>query len=409
MKHAAERPLGGRIFTPGFIALVALIVAGVLLVLYRLFFGLGAVSAMNDSYPWGIWKPFNVVTLTGIAAGAYAVGMLTYIFNHGEYHPLVRSAIVAGAMGYTLAGTSVLIDLGRWWNLWVVFYPPVYNMNSVLLEVAICVMAYCIVLWIEVSPAVLEHWARAASGRLKHLAVRLLPPLKAALPFIVSLAILLPTMHQSSLGGLYMVTVTKLHPLWHTGWVSALFLLSCLTMGFGAVVIIENATDLAFHRRMNQKLLARMAVVPAALTFAYLALRFEDLAFSDKLHLLAKLDFYTAFFWLEIALFAVPAVMLVTSLRRHRGWLFLASILLVLAGAFYRFDTYLTAYMPVSGGKYFPSLGEILLSMSLVAAGIAVYVLLARSFPILSGVLARRSRAAGPAGEPGVAVNVSSR
>ena len=92
--------------------LVAIAMAGVLLVFYRLAFGLGPVSAMNDGYAWGIWKPLNVVTFTGIAAGAYGLGLLVYAFNRGEYHPLVRSAIMAGTMGYTLAGTSVLVDLG---------------------------------------------------------------------------------------------------------------------------------------------------------------------------------------------------------------------------------------------------------------------------------------------------------
>jgi Ni/Fe-hydrogenase subunit HybB-like protein len=155
MDHGHEAPLGGRILTPAMKFLLALAGLWVALVAVRLLFGLGAVSAQSDGYAWGIWKPLNVVTFTGIAAGAYAVGLVTYLFNRGEYHPLVRSAVTAGAMGYTLAGTSVLIDLGRWWNLWVIFWPPVWNLSSVLLEVALCVMAYTMVLWVEVAPSVL--------------------------------------------------------------------------------------------------------------------------------------------------------------------------------------------------------------------------------------------------------------
>lgn len=391
MSEHVERPLGGRILTPTFVALVALALAGIAVVIYRMFYGLGSVSAMSDSYPWGIWKPFNVVTLTGIAAGAYAVGILTYIFNRGHYHPLVRSALVVGAMGYTLAGTSVLIDLGRWWNLWVVFWPPIYNMNSVLLEVAICVMAYCIVLWIEVSPAVMEHWSKHGAGFLKNMSITLLPILKKSLPWVISLAILLPTMHQSSLGGLYMVTPTKLHGLWYTPWLSGLFLLTCLTMGFGSVVIIENLTDLIFHRRMDGALLARMSRVPAWVLLIFLGVRFGDLAVSGKLASLS-MDFYGAFFLAENLIFLIPALVLLSAkARQNRGVLFAMALLLVLGGAMYRFDVYLIAYMPVSGTRYFPSVGEILMSLALVATGVAFYVAMAKSFPILSGVLERRA------------------
>jgi Ni/Fe-hydrogenase subunit HybB-like protein len=198
--HALETPLGGRILTPAFKVMLALIAIWAATVAVRLFFGLGAVSAQSDGYAWGIWKPLNVVTFTGVAAGAFFVGILTYAFNKGEYHPLIRSAVMVGAMGYTLAGTSVLVDLGRWWNLWVVFWPPVWNLNSVLLEVALCVMAYCLVLWVEVMPTVLEKLEHAQSPRVAQISGMVLPVLRKVLPFVISLAILLPTMHQSSLG-----------------------------------------------------------------------------------------------------------------------------------------------------------------------------------------------------------------
>jgi Ni/Fe-hydrogenase subunit HybB-like protein len=388
MSHEVEKPIGGKIVTPGFLLLFAIIAAGALLVFYRLFFGLGSVSNQSDGYPWGIWKPLNVVTFTGIAAGAYAMGILAYVFNRWHYHGLIRSAIMVGAMGYTLAGTSVLIDLGRWWNLWVVFWPPVYNLNSVLLEVAICVMAYCMVLWVEVTPAMLEQFTQSQITWLQRIAVWGLPYMKKALPFIISLALLLPTMHQSSLGGLYMVTVTKLHPLWHSSWISGLFLISCLTMGFGSVVVIENLTNLIYKREMDQKLLAKMAPVPAMLAVSYLFIRLADLAYSHKLGYIFKFDFYSIMFLIEIALFAIPAVMM---LRRktaeNRGKLFIAACLLILVGAMYRFDTYLIAYIPAPGWTYSPSLGELLFSACLACTGIAVYMVMVKLFPLLSGVL----------------------
>ncbi len=405
--HAHEKPLGGKILTPGFMVLLGLVAVWVALVLVRLVWGLNgpfgqasalALSAQNDGYAWGIWKPINVVTYTGVAAGAYAVGILTYGFNKGEFHPLVRSAVMAGAMGYTLAGTSVLIDLGRYWNLWVLFWPGIYNLNSVLLEVAICVMAYTFVLWIEVGPSVLEKLEYAASPRVAAFARRWLPPFRRVMPFVISLAILLPTMHQSSLGGLFMVAVTKTHPLWHTAWLPGLFLVSCLTMGFGAVVGIENLTNLVYQRRMHQALLAKLMIVPAWLCSAYVAIRLVDLALAGKLGLVFTSGYYSFFFLLEMALFVVPAVMLFSpAWRANRGKLLGASFLLIAGGALYRIDTYLTAFQPTPGWVYFPSIGEMFFTISLGAIGVAVYVLFVKLFPILTGVEREPAPAAVPA------------
>ena len=393
--HEVERPLGGRIFTPAMWLLLAVIAVGASLWVVRMFYGLGAVTAQNDGYAWGIWKPLNVVTFTGIAAGAYAVGILTYAFNRGEYHGLIRSAVVVGAIGYTLAGTSVvLLDLGRWWNVWVMFAPPLYNLNSVLLEVALCVMAYMLVLWVEVMPAMLERLSRDGTGVIQRYAAYWDPKLRRVLPFVIALAITLPTMHQSSLGGLYMVAVTKLHTLWHTPWISGLFLVSCLTMGYGSVVVIENLASLVWGKRIDQALLGRMSVVPAWLCVLYLAVRLGDVAWRGQLGLAFRADQYALFFWLEVATFAVPAAMLLRRrVRTDRGRLFGMASILVLGGALYRFDTYLTAYLPQAGAVYFPSVAEMFLSVTWACAGIAVYVVIAKLFPILTGVVVPQEQA----------------
>lgn len=386
-----ERPLGGKLFTPAFQVLLALVAVMVAIVVYRLFAGLGAVQAANDGYPWGIWKPLNVVTFTGIAAGAYGVGIITYVFNRGRYHPLVRSAIMAGAMGYTLAGTSVLVDLGRWWNLWIVFWPPVYNLTSVLLEVAICVLAYTVVLWVELAPVILEKLAQGRQPRLAALARRGLPVVKGLLPFIIALAILLPTMHQSSLGSMFMVAVTKLHPFWHSPWLPALFLTSCLTMGYGAVVLIEATTAAVWPRQADWRLLARIGRVAGWIQVGYLAVRLLDLWGSGNLAKgLRQPDpaFYLSFLAAEILLFGVSTAMFLSARQRaNPGRLFLASMLAVAGGTLYRFDTYLVGFRPRAGWHYFPSVPEILVSVGFAAAGIAVYVVMVKRFPLLSGVL----------------------
>jgi Ni/Fe-hydrogenase subunit HybB-like protein len=201
-------------------------------------------------------------------------------------------------------------------------------------------------------------------------------------------------MHQSSLGYLYGITLTKTHPFWHSYWLSGLFLVSCLTMGFGAVVVLENLVSMIYRKCVDQPLLARVGGVASWLVAAYLALRLGDLAvrFRDP-EVLARYremghqGFYGFFFLLELALFAVPlAILSVRRLREDRGRLFLAGFLLLAAGALYRFDTYLTSYQPTAGWVYFPTITEMLFSVGLGSIGVAVYVLFVKLFPILSGV-----------------------
>jgi Ni/Fe-hydrogenase subunit HybB-like protein len=315
------------------------------------------------------------------------MGLLTYVFNRWHYHPLIRSTVVVGAMAYTLGGTSVLIDLGRWWNLWVTMYPPVYNLNSVLLEVAICVMTYCGVLWVELIPPILEQGTQLKFKKAAKLAAWGLPWIRRALPVIIGVALLLPTMHQSSLGGLYMITPTRLHPLWYSSWISGLFLLTCIAMGFGAVVVVENLTSTVYQRKMDEQLLTRLAPVPAMVVLAYLGIRLVDLALAGKLDLIFKFDFYSSLFLVESFFFVAPVcIMLRKKWREDRGLLFLAGMSLVFAGGMYRFDTYLIAYYSLTGWVYFPSLGEYLFSACLASTGIAVYMVMVKLFPILSGV-----------------------
>ena len=384
---ANARPLGGRVITPLFLALLGLAAVAGTLVIYRLFAGVGSITALTDAYSWGIWKPINVVTFTGIGAGAYAVGLLAYILNKGKYHPLVRPAVLVGAIGYSLGGTSVMIDLGRWWGSVFLFFPPWYNFSSILLEVALCVLSYVGVLWVEVTPALLEQWSAAGSPRLKRIAAWAQPRLQVALPFIIALAMLLPTMHQSSLGSLYLMAPTKVHPLWFTGWLPGLFLMSCLTMGYGSVTAVDIVAGgvLPGRYRTHMKLLGDIARVAGWVTLGYVALRLADLAGSGRLRYAFQLSGQMAFFWLEIALFAGSGLMFLSkAVRRDRGRLFTAALLALLAGAMYRVATYLVAYDPGPGARYFPSVGEILVTLGLASLGVAGFLLISKKLPILA-------------------------
>jgi Ni/Fe-hydrogenase subunit HybB-like protein len=381
--HLHPRPIGGRILDRPMAVLLGLFALSALVMAWRFFFGIGAVSNMTDGFTWGIWEPVNVVVFTGIGAGALGVGLLTYVFNKGEYHGLVRPAVLLGAICYTLGGSSIMVALGRYWNALFLPVVPFWNLRSALLEVAVCVLAYLCVLWLEVLPTVLEGAAASRSPRLAAIGRTWGPRVARIMPYLIALAVVLPVMHQSSLGGLMLIAESKVHPLWHTALLPGLFLVSCLSMGYGAVVALVMVLRLRWNAEHDQRLFARMSRVNAGLLLFYVALRLGDVAWHGKLQYLGW-DFFTFLFAAELALFVAPAVMFLRpAVLQSRARTFGAALLAVAAGAAYRIDTYLTVYRPAPGWNYFPSLGEIVVTVGMASVGIAVFILLCRLFPVV--------------------------
>jgi len=374
------KPLGGPIFTRGFLILLSIGGLGILLILWRLIAGLGATTAMSDGYPLGLWITFDVVVGTALGCGGYAVAFVVYIFNKGKYHPLVRPAILTSALGYTIAGASVFIDIGRWWNIWKV---PVYfkhwNFNSALLEVALCIMAYIFVLWIELSPAFFERFREGKNARLRRISERMLPILDKSLIWIIALGMLLPTMHQSSLGALMLLAGPRLNALWFTPFLPLFFLITCLAMGYAVVVFESVFSSLTFGTTPETPMLRNIQKIAAWGGVLFVVARLVDLAFRGNLGPAFRLDLYGIFFWIENLLFVLPLLMGAKNLFR-------SAVVLVVAGALYRFDTFLVAFDPGPGWHYFPSVQELLISIGLVAIEIALYVFIVKTFPIMSGV-----------------------
>jgi Ni/Fe-hydrogenase subunit HybB-like protein len=379
--------MGGPIATRPFRVLLVIFGLAAALIVWRLFAGLGAATALSDGYPWGLWIAFDVVTGTALACGGYAMAILVYILNKGKYHPLVRSAILTSALGYTMAGISVVLDLGRPWEVWKVpLFFWSWNLNSALLEVALCIMAYVVVLWIELSPAFLERWKAGPEGRLQRFSAKVLPFLERNLIWIVALGMLLPTMHQSSLGSLILLTGPKLHPLWQTPLLPLLFLVSCIAMGYAAVVFESSLSRIFFRRRPETEMLAGLSGAILPVLAAFLLLRIGDLVFRGQIQQAFVANRYAVSFWVEIALMAAPLFLLASrQARRAPGNLFRAAMLMMLAGGLYRFNTYLVAYRPGDDVHYFPSVPEFVITVGLVALEIMAYIVIVKMFPILSG------------------------
>jgi Ni/Fe-hydrogenase subunit HybB-like protein len=386
-------PIGGPLMTRGTRVLAGLFGLGAIAIGWRLLAGLGSATALNDGYPFGLWIAFDVVTGAALACGGYAVGLLVYILNKGTYHPLMRPAMVTSALGYTLAGVGVGLDVGRWWSLWrVPLFFWHWNFNSALLEVALCIMAYIAVLWLRLAPALLEPYTSGPDSPLQRFAVTFSKIIDTLSIPMIALGLVLATMHQSSLGTLMLLAGSRLHILWRTPLLPLMFLVSSISMGY-AVVVFESAfSSVAFKRKPEIDMLAGLAGAMVPTLWIVVLLRVGDLLWRGQLGALFAGDGRGVVATLELVFFLIPVVMLASAARRRDlGNLVRASMAMIVAGALFRFDTFLVAFMPGAHWAYFPSVPEMAVTVGLVAFEVLAYVVIVKTFPILSGhVLATR-------------------
>ncbi|MEJ2268875.1 MAG: Ni/Fe-hydrogenase cytochrome b subunit [Desulfobulbaceae bacterium] len=368
------KPVGGKVFTGPFLFFLVITLIGIYFLAKRFMFGIGAVTNMNDGFPWGIWITYDVVVGTACACGGYSMALLVYVFNNGEYHPLVRPALLASMFGYTLAGVSVFIDIGRYWQIYNVFLPWYTNFNSILLEVALCIAAYIAVLWIEFSPAFLEAKTGTKSKVNK------------LLIFFIALGILLPTMHQSSLGSLMILAGHKLSPLWWSPALPLIFLISAITMGYTVVIFESTLSSFGFKRPLETSILAKLSLVIPILLVIFLVVRFGDLLMRGQLGLAFSGNLQGNMFLLENILHILPLVILASANNRKSAkMLFLSACFLMFGGLLFRFNTYLIGFDPGAGWHYFPAIGEQFITYAIISAEILLYMVFVKKLPVLPG------------------------
>ena len=376
--HAAPAPLGGSLVNVVTLTCGVLIALMAAVLVVRFLFGLGAVTGLNDGYPWGIWVVVDIVIGSAFACGGFSVAMLVYIFNKGEYHPLVRPALLASLFGYTLAGAGVIFDLGRWWNVWNMFWPGSVNPNSVMFEVAICITLYIIVMWLEFAPTFLESKERQETRK----------KLNKVMFFLIALGTVLPMMHQSSLGTLLVVMGVQIHPLWQTPLQPLLYLLSAITMGYAVVLFESCLASSAERRRIEMHMLTPLAKIMLGFLAVFLVVRFGDLLVRGALSKAFVPSVEALMFWLETLSFIAPLILIgAESNRRNPARLFLAGVLLMLGGALMRLNGFLIGYETnidgAGGFTYFPTLAEVLVTAGMFAVEILGYIIITRRFPVL--------------------------
>ncbi len=354
------------------LVLLAVVLAGSYATGIRFLRGLGPSTALSDQFPWGLWVGFDVLCGVGLAAGGFAITATVYLFHLERFRPVVRPTVLTAFLGYLLVVFALLYDLGRPYRIWHAIV--MWNPHSVMFEVAWCVMLYTAVLTAEFLPVVFEglNWMRAAS-LIK----------KFSVPLVV-LGVILSTLHQSSLGSLYLIVPHKLHPLWYSPLLPVFFFLSSVAAGLGMVIFESFLSYRAFRKRLELDLLEDLARTAAVVLAVYLVLRLEALGAQGSLHHLVLRQAETYYFWMEIALGAVLPMTLfaIPRVRRQPPGLFLAAVLAVLGFVANRLNVSITGMAASSGVEYFPRWTEIAVTLMLVALGFAAFALAVRYLPV---------------------------
>jgi Ni/Fe-hydrogenase subunit HybB-like protein len=350
------------------VVLLISLAAGLYATILRFARGLGASTALSDQFPWGLWIGFDVLCGVGLAAGGFTLAAAVYIFHLERFHAIVRPAILTAFLGYGLVAVALLYDLGRPYRIW---HPLVmWNPHSVMFEVAWCVMLYLTVLALEFSPVVLERFKLTTPLRI----------IKAITIPLVIAGVLLSTLHQSSLGSLYLIVPSKLHPFWYTPWLPVLFYISAIGVGLAMVIFESNLSARAFGHQIEMPLLSQLAKAMFWVLGAFGLLRLGDLASRGALALLREPTPEALLLVLEIVLGILAPVALLSSarVRENREALFATAVLVITGFLLNRLNVSITGMEASSGTHYFPRWTEVAVTLSLVGAGFLLFALAVR-------------------------------
>lgn len=394
--NAHEEPFASRqkFFTPGTILLLLIFAVGAAFGVKRYVYGIGSVANLDNTFPWGIWKAVNVAAVAAIGSSGFTMTAIVHIFNREKYHSLMRSSLALALLCYSFVGVALLVDLGKYYDIWHPLLPRMWQPNSALFEVAMCVMFYLAVLSIEFAPVVFERFIGRISlpGRLKALnrpADALMRigdrALRRSMSLFMLLGVVLCCLHQSTLGTLMVIPAYKMHPLWFTPALPLLFLLSATAVGLASAIAASLWTSKAFGSRREMEALTSLARALPLVIGIYLAARVVDLALREQLPLMFDGSARAVMFQFELfgGMAAPCALLMFERVRRSPRALFFASALFILGVTFNRINTYLTAYTPpFTAAHYFPSVGEVSLCLAQIAALMLLYRALVLVFPV---------------------------
>lgn len=386
-------PVKHKFLTPGVFVLIIIALNGLVFLALRFIFGIGSVTNLDDVTPWGLWIGVDVAAGVALAAGGFTSAALGHVMHREEYKIIVRPALLTAMLGYTFVAFAVFTDIGRFYYIW---HPLImWNGNSALFEVGICVMIYLTVLYIEFLPLVTERFIgrvnlpdtfaflnKPIDKTLRYLDSRL-----SITMFIFIIAgVVLSTLHQSSLGTLMIIAGQKMHPLWQTPILPLLFLLSAIAVGFPMVIFESLIASRSFKMKPEMHVLSRLGGMISPIIGIYLAFKIGDVFIRETFKYILLFDSTSWMFISEMGLmFAAFFLFLSRKITNSPLGLFIASSLVIAGVLLNRINSFIVAYQPYYNPvRYFPSVGEISVTLGCIALLVLAYRAVVMIFPVIS-------------------------
>ena len=345
----------------------AIFAAGIYSMYARFGLGFQASTHLTDPQPWGLWVGLGTLCGVGLSAGGFAIAAAVYLLGFERYRPILRTAVLISFLGYSTVIVGMMYELGLPWRIW---HPIVmWNRHSVLFEVSWCVMLYTTVLALEFSPALVEKipWTglRAAYFRWHH----------SILIALVLAGTLLSSMHQSFLGGLYLITKGKLDPLWYTPYLTTMFYLSAIPAGLAVTIMAIYLCVRSLNVKVDLNILSDVSRVISPLLAIYGVFRLIDLVNRDATSYLWMWREETQLFWLEITLLVIAPLILLNldKVRNHPKYLYWTCSLIVMGFMTNRLNVSITGLQASSGIYYIPKWTEFAATLATIATAVVAF------------------------------------
>ena len=358
-------------FTPMRLLLIGFSAFALLAMGYRLVMGLESVTNLNDAWPWGLWKAVAVFGAIALAGGGFGTAFLVHVLHIERLKPIARTTLAVSMIGYFLGLGGLFLEIGRWFNFW----PPFYSWGhaSPMFETFLCIATYTVVQCFEFAEIATEKIFR----KLNWIFVKILP-------FMIIIGVMLPFMHQATLGALYLLAADKLSPLWWSPMIYIFFLISSLYVGPATVAVISVLNDKSLGYRIPVAPMAFLAKIGASLMLVYLVLRIGDLVARGQLGAMFSFDCQSLCLLIEIIVgLIIPLVIVFSRYGNTRGGLILYGVLASFGVFFNRANTVITAMWDNAGVPYFPSALEFVIVLGLITSALIGYIFICENFSIL--------------------------